>query len=87
MDIAQTLVGHNSENEVLVNGFNEPGSYVRRVRYETGILELEALIERATSCKQLISYKCNNSRLLANPGRCFNYNLVNNYLSSIHSLI
>ncbi|XP_029633411.1 neurexin-4 [Octopus sinensis] len=67
VDIAQTSVGHNSENEILVNGYKEPGSYVRHVRYDTGILELEALIERATSCKQLIRYKCNNSLLLANP--------------------
>ncbi|GAB1600199.1 neurexin-4-like [Argonauta hians] len=67
IDVSQTSVGHNSENEILVNGFEAPGSYRRKVSYDAGNTELEALIERASSCKQWIIYKCNNSRLFANP--------------------
>lgn len=65
--IFETDVGHNSENPVTVNGYDPAGSYVRNVRYSAGIEELNELVERATSCEQFISYKCNNSRLFAMP--------------------
>ncbi|XP_071101429.1 neurexin-4-like [Haliotis cracherodii] len=63
-----TYISHDSENWITVNGYQEPGSYIRFVNYVTGLPELTNVIERSASCKQYIEYSCFNSRLLAKPG-------------------
>lgn len=60
-------LSHNSQMLIPVNGYQEPGSYVRKIRYDTGIEELNELVDRSYSCKQYIEYRCNNSKLLATP--------------------
>ncbi|KAL4229221.1 biological adhesion [Mactra antiquata] len=70
----ETWIRHNSMNLITVNGFQAPDFYVRKVVYETDIAGLTEIIERAVSCEQEISWKCNNSRLMMqtdntqNPG-------------------
>ena len=60
-----TFIGHDSEAQITVNGYDPPGSYVRSINYATNNMEaLEEVIERAQTCRQYIEYKCNNSRLL-----------------------
>ena len=53
----------------MVNGFEEPGSYVRKITYSTReLLALEEIIDRSHMCRQNVLYRCKNSKLLANPG-------------------
>ena len=64
-----TNVGHDSEDLIAVNGYQDPGSYVRHVNYVTERIEaLEDVIERAQMCRQYVTYRCNNSKLLYNEG-------------------
>ena len=64
-----TYIGHDSQEYITVNGYQDPGSYVRMIRYATHSMEaMENIIERADSCRQYIEYRCNNSKLLAPVG-------------------
>lgn len=63
-----TKIGHNSEDLITVNGYQAPNFYVRQIEYDADLPELTAIIERAATCTQGLSYKCRNSRLLINPG-------------------
>ncbi|KAK7092596.1 neurexin-4-like isoform X2 [Littorina saxatilis] len=64
-----TSIGHDSEEMITVNGFQDPGSYVRLIKYATDDMEaLEDIIERADTCRQYIEYRCNSSKLLAPIG-------------------
>ena len=66
-----TYIGHDSEEAITVNGFQDPGSYVRMVKYSTDDMEaLEDIIKRADRCQQYIEYKCNSSKLMASVGQC-----------------
>lgn len=61
-----TAIGHDSLDIITVNGYQDPGSYVRMVKYATDdMLALEDIIHRADTCRQFIDYSCNNSKLLA----------------------
>lgn len=60
-----TYIGHDSQDYITVNGYQEPGSYVRIIKYATNDMEaIEDIIERSDECRQYIEYKCNNSKLL-----------------------
>lgn len=63
-----TKIGHNSEDLITVDGYQAPNFYVRQIEYDADLPELTALIERAATCTQGLSYKCRNSRLLISPG-------------------
>lgn len=63
-----TKIGHNSEDLITVNGYQAPNFYVRQIEYDADLPELTAIIERAATCTQGLSYKCRNSRLLKSPG-------------------
>merc|ERR1719427_675813 len=55
---AATLVNHNSEDAILVQGFDKPKSYKRSIRYEASIAQIRALIDYAKNCRQYIKYEC-----------------------------
>ncbi|XP_005094025.2 neurexin-4 [Aplysia californica] len=64
-----TYVGHDSMGYVRVNGFQLPGSYVRKITYSADdVLVLEEIIDRARTCRQNVEYRCMNAKLLADPG-------------------
>ncbi|XP_060068811.1 neurexin-4-like [Ylistrum balloti] len=64
----ETWIGHDSEEDIRVDGYQAPNYYVRKIGYSaSSIDELTEVIERSVSCHQTIEYKCNNSRLLAKP--------------------
>ncbi|PVD37242.1 hypothetical protein C0Q70_04237 [Pomacea canaliculata] len=64
-----TYVGHDSQDWVTIDGYQDPGSYVRLIKYSTDDMKgLEEVIERADTCRQYIEYQCNNSKLLAPVG-------------------
>ena len=64
-----TKIGHNSEDLITVNGYQAPNFYVRQIEYDADLPELTAIIERASTCTQGLSYKCRNSRLFASAER------------------
>jgi len=64
-----TYVGHDSMVSTRVNGYQEPGSYVKKLQYDANdVLVLEEIVKRARHCRQNVVYRCMNSKLLANPG-------------------
>ena len=65
---AITVVRHQSMDPVKVDGYQEPGSYVRPIIYDTNKEEFEELIERSETCEQKIKYRCYQSKLLSHPG-------------------
>lgn len=67
----ETWVGHDSEDEIRVDGYQAPNYYTRKIGYTAATVEeLTEVIDRAVSCHQTIEYKCNNSRLLQKPSKC-----------------
>ncbi|XP_029200241.2 contactin-associated protein-like 2 [Acropora millepora] len=67
MAVGVTVVGHDSESETLVNGYDSRGSYVRNVHYQADgladIQQLAGLLDASTHCEQFIKYRCYHSRL------------------------
>ena len=64
-----TEVHHENEEPTVVNGYQEPGSYVRPIIYPVKEREqFDEFILRSYSCEQYIRYKCWNSRLLSDAG-------------------
>ena len=70
--VGVTVVGHDSENRMLVNGYEGKGSYVRNVHYSgaglTNVPQLAGLLDVSAHCEQFIKYECYNSLLLYSPG-------------------
>ena len=66
-DRAETQVEHDSMDYTIVNGYDEPGSYVRQIKYIARRENFDELVRRAHSCRQEIEYRCRMSRLLAKP--------------------
>ena len=67
MAVGVTVVGHDSESETLVNGYEARGSYVRNVHYQAeglvDIQQLAGLLDASTHCEQFIKYRCFDSCL------------------------
>ena len=65
--VGVTVVGHDSEDRILVKGYEAKGSYVRNVVYiGASVPQLAALATNSTNCEQFIKYECFHSRLLIN---------------------
>ncbi|XP_054280158.1 neurexin-4 [Macrosteles quadrilineatus] len=62
-----TMLHHSNEDETPVDGFQEPGSFMQNIVYDANADQIEALINRSSSCWQRISYTCRNSRLFNSP--------------------
>ena len=74
--IGVTVIGHDSENRTLVNGYSSRGSYSRAIQY-SGVnsscsSQLANLTAVSSRCEQFIKYECYHSRLLWN-GRPFGW--------------
>ena len=86
-----TEVHHENEEPTVVNGYQEPGSYVRPIIYPVKEREqFDEFIARSYSCEQYIRYKCWNSRLLSDAGvygYCFQRRLIFYYKSDSHRLL
>ncbi|GFN94779.1 neurexin-4 [Plakobranchus ocellatus] len=64
-----TYIKHDSMGPILVNGYQDPGSYVRKITYEAKeILALEEIIDRSRMCRQNVVYRCQNAKFLRDPG-------------------
>lgn len=68
-----TVVSHRNEGTTPVDGFQEPGSFVQDVMYDADMDQIEALINRSTSCQQRLRYECKQSRLFNSPSNEGNF--------------
>jgi len=60
------VLGHDTMDEMLVDGYPGPGEYQRQVTYDAPTYEeLDAIIDRAERCEQSIKYTCYQSKLLS----------------------
>jgi len=81
-DVAVLELGHDTMEELLVDGYPGPGEYVRPVIYDAPSKEeLDAIIGRASTCEQYIRYICYQSKLLSDA--CMFISLSPTFLLSI----
>ena len=63
-----TVIGHDSEARIHVNGYEGDGSYVRDVYYLgvgiTSVAQIAVTTNVSTHCEQFIKYECHGSSLL-----------------------
>lgn len=64
-----TVLHHTNENPTLVDGHEEPESFVQNITYDADLDQIEALLNRSTLCRQRLSYACKHSRLFNSPGK------------------
>ncbi|XP_066272301.1 neurexin-4-like [Branchiostoma lanceolatum] len=63
-DTGITVVGHDSEERMLVNGWETAGSYEKDISYYGASMEqVAALIKASKSCKQFLKYECFSSAI------------------------
>lgn len=65
--VGVTVVSHDTESRMLVDGHEENGSYLRRVHYIgaglTNVAQLVSVLDASSHCEQFIKYECTNSLL------------------------
>ena len=68
--IGVTVISHDSEDRMLVNGYQGRGTYMRAITYSgeglTSVAQLVNLIDISSHCEQFIKYECYGSVLLRN---------------------
>ncbi|VEL26734.1 unnamed protein product [Protopolystoma xenopodis] len=68
INMVQTHVYHSNMGPIVVDGYQEPGSYRHQLSYSRANREtLGELVRRALTCEQAITYRCWNSHLLRLP--------------------
>ncbi|KRT79151.1 EGF domain-containing protein [Oryctes borbonicus] len=68
-----TVLHHNNQGKKSVDGFQNAGSYEQDIHYDANYEQIEALVNRSTTCRQSIQYDCKNSRLFNSPSEEGNY--------------
>ncbi|XP_063360126.1 neurexin-4 [Cydia amplana] len=70
-----TTVQHSSSvsQSTVVDGYQEPGSFKQDITYDASRAQLEALLNRSSSCSQRLEYMCRHSRLLNSPSEESNF--------------
>lgn len=68
-----TVLQHSNQQTTSVDGFQEPGSFQQDIHYDADEDQIEALINRSSTCRQHIQYACRNSRLFNSPTEENNY--------------
>lgn len=53
-----TILHHQNEETMPVDGFQEPGSYIQDIDYEANDDQIAALINRSSTCRQNIQFSC-----------------------------
>ena len=66
--VGVTVIGHDSEARMHVNGYEERGSYVRHIHYLgagiASVAQIAVITDVSTHCEQFIKYECHGSLLL-----------------------
>ena len=58
-----TEIGHDSERRTLVDGYENPGSYIRNIKYGISMQDIVTIMNQSKNCEQFIKYECYNSLL------------------------
>jgi hypothetical protein len=53
-----TEIGHDSESRTLVSGYEDPGTYMHKVKYDLPMEQIVAIIQQSQWCEQFIKYEC-----------------------------
>ena len=61
--VGVTVIGHDSEAAMRVDGYETTGSYSRKIKYDLSIKRITAIISHSMKCEQFIKYQCFNSGL------------------------
>ena len=65
--VGVTILSHDSEDRILVDGFEEKGSYVRNVYYigagVSSVAQISDIPMVSAYCEQFIKYECKGSLL------------------------
>ena len=63
--VGVTVISHDSESRILVDGYEDKGSYSRSIHYSGASLsQLASLTDASSHCEQFIKYECYGSLLL-----------------------
>lgn len=76
-----SVLRHSNEQTTPVDGFHEPGSFKQDIQYDADMEQVEALLNRSSSCRQRISYSCQSSRIFNSPSDEFNFNPLSWWVS------
>jgi len=60
-----TVISHDSEVTTLVNGFEDYGSYRKRITYNIPMQIIKAIIAESNTCEQFIIYECYGSMIFS----------------------
>ena len=67
--VGVTVIGHNSEAVTKVDGYESPGSYSRKIKYDLPMERITAIMQTSMKCEQFIKYQCFHSIFLLNGAR------------------
>ena len=59
--VGVTVIGHDSESRTLVKGYDPPGSYKRKIKYDISMKQIVAIMKQSKNCEQFIKYECYHS--------------------------
>ena len=59
--VGVTVIGHDSESRTLVKGYESPGSYKRKIKYDISMEQIVAIMKQSKNCEQFIKYECYHS--------------------------
>ncbi|XP_028393298.1 neurexin-4-like [Dendronephthya gigantea] len=59
--VGVTVIGHDSESRTFVDGYNNAGSYKRKIKYEISMEQIVAITTQSKYCEQFIKYECYHS--------------------------
>ena len=63
--VGVTVISHDSESRILVDGYEDKGSYSRSIHYSGASLsQLASLTDASSHCEQFIKYECYGSLIL-----------------------
>ena len=59
--VGVTVIGHASESRKFVNGYEDAGSYKRKINYDISMEQIIAIMKQSKKCEQFIKYECHHS--------------------------
>ena len=61
--VGVTVIGHDTEAAMKVVGYENAGTYSRKIKYDLSIKRIAAIISHSMKCEQFINYQCFHSAL------------------------
>ena len=66
--VGVTVIGHDSESRTFVSGYDDRGSYKRKINYDIPMEQIVAIVKHSGNCEQFIKYECYASRFFLDGG-------------------